>query len=92
MLPRRFTRRDLRYGSAPQKIISVLCPHLKDLRGALEDLPSWRVSSVVVSSTFNSMSHQSRQDKLNTILKGGLTAAELSAVGAIAALTPPKPP
>jgi hypothetical protein len=34
------------------------------------------------------MNHQLRQDKLNMILKAGLTADELSAVGAIAALTP----
>jgi hypothetical protein len=34
------------------------------------------------------MSHQLRQDRLNTILKNELTADELSAVGAIAALTP----
>ena len=71
-----------------KKIIRILRPHLKDLQDALEDLPGGRVSGVVVSPTFNSMSHQLRQDKLNTILKGGLTADELSAVGAIAALTP----
>ena len=63
-------------------------PHLKDLQDALEDLPGGRVSGVIVSSTFNSMSHRSRQDKLNTILKNGLTDAELSALGAIAVLTP----
>ncbi len=71
-----------------KKIIRVLRPHLKDLQDALEDLPGGRVSGIVVSSTFNSMSHQSRQEKLNAILKDGLTADELSAVGAIAALTP----
>ena len=71
-----------------KKIISLLQQHLKDLRDALEDLPGGRISGVVVSSTFNSMNHQLRQDKLNTILRGGLTADELSAVGAIAALTP----
>jgi hypothetical protein len=71
-----------------KKIIHLLQPHLKDLQDALEDLPGGRVSGVIVSSTFNSMNHQLRQEKLNTILKGGLTATELSAVGAIAALTP----
>jgi hypothetical protein len=71
-----------------KKIIRVLQPHLKDLQDALEDLPGGRVSGIVISSTFNAMNHQSRQDKLSTILKSGLTAAELSAVGAIAALTP----
>jgi hypothetical protein len=44
--------------------------------------------AVWLSSTFNSMSYPSRQDKLSEILKGGLTKEELSAVGAIAALTP----
>ena len=71
-----------------KKIIRVLRPHLKDLEDALEDLPGGRVSGVIVSSTFNSMNHQSRQDKLKVILRDGLTAAEASAVGAIAALTP----
>jgi acid stress-induced BolA-like protein IbaG/YrbA len=71
-----------------KKIIRVLQPHLKDLQDALEDLPGGRVSGVVISSTFNSMSHQSRQDKINSVLRGALTATELSAVGAIAALTP----
>jgi len=75
-------------GSAPQKKIRVLRPHLKDLQDALEDLPGGQVSGIVVSSTFNSKNHQSRQEKLNAILKSGLTADELSAVGAIAALTP----
>jgi hypothetical protein len=71
-----------------EKIIGVLQPHLLDLQDALDDLPGGRVSGVVVSSTFNSMTHQARQAKLNAILKRGLTADELSAVGAIAALTP----
>ena len=71
-----------------QKIIRVLRPHLPDLHDALEDLPGGRVSGVVVSSAFNSLDHQSRQKKLNAILKRGLTVQELSAVGAIAALTP----
>jgi hypothetical protein len=71
-----------------KKIIRVLRPHLKDLQDALEDLPGGRVSGILISSTFNSMNHQLRQDKLSTILKSGLTADELSAVGAIAALTP----
>lgn len=71
-----------------EKIIRVLGPHLHDLQDALEDLPGGRVSGVVVSSSFNSLPHQARQDKLNAILKRELTAAELSAVGAIAALTP----
>jgi hypothetical protein len=34
------------------------------------------------------LSYQARQKKLNAILSRELTAAELSAVGAIAALTP----
>jgi hypothetical protein len=71
-----------------KKIIRVLRPHLDDLQDALEDLPGGRVSGVVVSSTFNRMSHQSRQEKLKGILQHGLTADELSEVGAIAALTP----
>jgi acid stress-induced BolA-like protein IbaG/YrbA len=71
-----------------KKIIRILRAHLKDLQDALEDLPGGRVSGIVVSSTFSSMSHQLRQDRLNTILKNELTADELSAVGAIAALTP----
>ena len=41
-----------------KKIIRVLQPHLKDLHDALEDLPGGRVSGVVVSSTFTSMSLQ----------------------------------
>jgi len=58
------------------------------LQDALDDLPGGRVSGVIVSSSFNSLSYQARQKKLNTILSRELTAAELSAVGAIAALTP----
>ena len=75
-------------GRLHQKIIRVLQPHLQDLQDALEDLPGGRVSGVVVSSTFKSMNHPSRQARLNAILKRGLTPHELSAVGAIAALTP----
>lgn len=71
-----------------KKISRLLRPHLKDLQDALEDLPGGRVSGVIVSSAFNSMSHQLRQDKLNRILKDELTDDELSALGAIAALTP----
>lgn len=71
-----------------KKIIQVLKPHLRDLEDALEDLPGGRVSGVLISSTFNAMNHQSRQEKLNAILKRELTDDELSAVGAIAALTP----
>ena len=71
-----------------KKIIRVLQSHLLELQDALEDLPGGRVSGVVVSSTFGSMTHEARQAKLKAILRGGLTADELSAVGAIAALTP----
>ena len=75
-------------GKLHQKIVRVLRPHLHDLQDALEDLPGGRVSGVIVSSSFNRLSHQDRQEKLNAILRRELTAAELSAVGAIAALTP----
>jgi hypothetical protein len=75
-------------GSLHKKIISVLRSDLADLTDALEDLPGGRVSGVIVSSSFESMDHQRRQKKLGTILQRKLTAAELSSVGAIAALTP----
>ena len=75
-------------GRLHQKIIRVLRPQLRDLQDALEDLPGGQVSGVVVSSAFSAMDHQARQKKLNAILKSGLTADELSSVGAIAALTP----
>jgi len=85
-------------GKLHQKIIRVLRPHLRDLQDALDDLPGGRVSGrprdvlvplgVIISSSFNSLSYQARQKKLNAILSRELTAAELSAVGAIAALTP----
>ena len=71
-----------------QKVIRALRPHLADLQDALEDLPGGRVSGVVISPAFNSMNYQSRQKKLSAILKRELTAQELAAVGAIAALTP----
>jgi hypothetical protein len=69
-------------------MIRVLRPHLHDLQDALDDLPGGRVSGVIISSSFNSLSHQARQKKLSAILRRELTAAELSSVGAIAALTP----
>jgi acid stress-induced BolA-like protein IbaG/YrbA len=75
-------------GKLHQKVIRVLRPRLHDLQDALEDLPGGRVSGVIVSSSFNSLSYQARQKKLSEILSRELTAAELSAVGAIAALTP----
>lgn len=75
-------------GKLHQKLIRVLRPQLHDLQDALEDLPGGRVSGVIISSSFNTLSYQARQKKLNGILKRELTAAELSAVGAIAALTP----
>jgi hypothetical protein len=75
-------------GKLHQKIIRVLRSHLDNLQDALDDLPGGRVSGVIISSSFNSLSYQARQNKLNAILKRELTAAELSAVGAIAALTP----
>jgi hypothetical protein len=71
-----------------KKIIRVLRSHLRDLHDALEDLPGGRVSGVIISSTFNTMDHQARQAKLRTILQRELTTDELSALGAIAALTP----
>ena len=75
-------------GKLHQKVIRVLRPQLHDLQDALDDLPGGRVSGVIISSSFNSLSYQARQKKLNAILSRELTAAELSAVGAIAALTP----
>lgn len=75
-------------GKLHRKIIEVLRQHLDDVQDALDDLPGGRVSGVVVSSSFKSMDHQSRQKKLDKILKSELTTEELSAVGAIAALTP----
>ena len=71
-----------------QKVVRVLRQQLRDLHDALEDLPGGRVSGVVVSSSFNAMDHQARQEKLSRLLRTGLTAEELAAVGAIAALTP----
>jgi acid stress-induced BolA-like protein IbaG/YrbA len=71
-----------------KKIIDALRSHLRDVEDALDDLPGGRVSGVIVSSSFNALSHQARQDKLYAILQRELTPAELSAVGAIAALTP----
>lgn len=75
-------------GRLHQKVIRALKSHLQDLQDALEDLPSGRVSGVVISPTFTSMNYPSRQGKLKTILSRELTADEFSAVGAIAALTP----
>ena len=71
-----------------KKVIDVLRQHLDDVQDALDDLPGGRVSGIIVSPSFKSMDHQSRQRKLSDILKRQLTADELSAVGAIAALTP----
>ena len=71
-----------------QKVVRVLRQQFRDLHDALEDLPGGRVSGVVISSAFRSMDHQSRQEKLDAALRRGLTAEELAAVGAIAALTP----
>jgi hypothetical protein len=70
------------------KIIRLLRRELPDFDHALEKLPGGRVSGVVISSAFDSMDHRKRQDKLWGILKRDLTAEELAAVGAIAALTP----
>lgn len=70
------------------KIIEALRQQLDDVQDALDDLPGGRVSGVVVSSSFKSMDHQLRQKKLSEILNSLLTADELSAIGAIAALTP----
>ena len=75
-------------GKLHQKIIRVLRARLNDVQDALEDLPGGRVSGIIISSSFKSLSYQARQKKLNAILRRELTAAELSAVGAIAALTP----
>jgi acid stress-induced BolA-like protein IbaG/YrbA len=75
-------------GKLHKKIIGVLGAKLSDFEDALEDLPGGRISGVVVSSSFKSMNHQARQTTLSKILKGGLSDSELSAVGAIAALTP----
>jgi hypothetical protein len=75
-------------GKLHKKIIGVLRSQFRDLEDALDDLPEGRVSGVIVSSSFNSLTHQARQDKLSKILRRELTPAELSAVGAIAALTP----
>jgi acid stress-induced BolA-like protein IbaG/YrbA len=75
-------------GKLHQKIIRMLRPQLHDLQDALDNLPGGRVSGVIISSSFNSLSYQARQKKLNAILESELTAAEFAAVGAIAALTP----
>jgi len=71
-----------------KKIIDLLRQHLDEVQDALDNLPGGRVAGVVVSPSFRSMNHQAPQRKLIEILKGQLTADELSAVGAIAALTP----
>ena len=59
-----------------------------NMEWALEDLPGGRVSGVVISPSFESLDYSARQTKLSALLKRGLSAEELSAVGAIAALTP----
>lgn len=71
-----------------QKVIRALQQQLDDFQDALEDLPGGRISGVVVSSSFDSMDHQSRQEKLSRILHRALTKQEISSLGAIAALTP----
>jgi hypothetical protein len=71
-----------------EKIVELLSEKLANFEDALEKLPGGRVSGIVVSSSFRSMDHQKRQDKLWRILEKGLTADELAKVGAIALLTP----
>lgn len=71
-----------------KKIVSVLRKKFVDLQDGLDDLPGGRVSGVVVSAAFETMSHQQRQSRLQSILENELTPQERSAVGAIALLTP----
>ena len=71
-----------------KKVTELLGPELPDFAHALEKLPGGRVSGVVVSSAFNTLSHRKRQDLLQDILRDGLSDKELLAIGAIATLTP----
>jgi hypothetical protein len=75
-------------GKLHKKIVHALQSQLKDLEDALDDLPGGRVSGVVISSSFNRLTHKARQAKLMAILKKAPTSAEMSSVGAVAALTP----
>jgi hypothetical protein len=68
--------------------VSLLGTKLPNFDHALEKLPTGRVSGVVMSSVFEPMDHAKRQEVVWRILHDGLTVAELSKVGAIAALTP----
>src|SRR4051794_10680893 len=87
--PRRsFTEGACGMAQLHKKVIALLRPHLRSLKDALEDLPGGRVSGVIISPSFESLSYQQRQAKLDGILKAGLSADELLKVGAIAALTP----
>lgn len=70
------------------KVVRLLRRELPDFDHALEKLPGGRVSGVVISSAFDSLDHAKRQEALWRILDANLDAAEMAAVGAIAALTP----
>lgn len=71
-----------------KKVIGLLERELPDFDHALEKLPGGRVSGVVISSAFDKLSHPKRQKLLQDVFRRGLDEAELSAVGAIATLTP----
>ena len=76
-------------GKLHRKVIKVLREHFGDVTDALEDVDNtgW-ITGVVISKAFNRLTHKKRQDLLWKALEDGLTSAEQSHVGAIAALTP----
>jgi len=71
-----------------KKVVAVLLESFPDLQEFLEQTPSGRVTGVVVSAKFDLRDHAARQRVLWRAFKAGLSEAELSKVGTIAALTP----
>lgn len=76
-------------GKLHQKVMRILTGNFGDVTDALDEVAeTGRITGVIISKSFNKLTHKRRQDLLWKALEGGLTSAEQSHVGPIATLTP----
>ena len=76
-------------GKLHKKVARIITKHFGDFTDALDEVDDdGYLTGVIVSQSFNRLTHKKRQDLLWKVLEEELTPAEEKRVGPIATLTP----